>query len=124
MGAVDGDMRDAQIVILGRVAGIDLIEFRRRVVGSARSLIALMGLIGGGGGDERDAALTQRFGERREGHIRIMRPAIGRAIAERRIIIADPHQIGNGRIERLGEAEVLLLLACSIRSGHVRSLPL
>jgi hypothetical protein len=50
--AVDADVRDAQVVVLGRIAGIDGVELRRRVIGSAGALVALVGLIGSGRGDD------------------------------------------------------------------------
>ena len=38
--AVDGDMRDAKVMVLRRIAGVDGVELRFRVVGRAGSLVA------------------------------------------------------------------------------------
>ena len=62
MLAIDADVRDTQIMILGGVTRIDRVELGGRIVGRAGSLVALVGLEGCGRGDERDAA----FGDYRE----------------------------------------------------------
>ena len=54
---VDRDMGNPQIVIRPDIAGIDLVEFCRSVVGRPRPLVALAGLIGRRGGDQRQFRL-------------------------------------------------------------------
>ena len=77
------DMRNPQIRILGAIAGIDRIEFGRRVIGSTRTLIALTRLIGCSSLYQGDARLIQRFRQRGKRHAGIVGPAIGIVIAKR-----------------------------------------
>src|SRR5439155_25586324 len=72
------------------------------------ALIALARLIGRRRGDEPNAAVGERLLQRRERHLGIMRPAIGRAIAERLVILADALPIGDRRIVLGREAETLI----------------
>src|ERR1700756_2981693 len=89
-------MRNPQIGIDAAVSGIDFVEFGGGVIGRAGALIAFAGLVGGGGGDQGDAAPAERLFERLERYLGIMRPAIRRRIAERQIIVPDPLHIGIG----------------------------
>ena len=91
-------MRDPQIVLLGGVAVIDLIEFGAAVIRSARALIALGRVILGSGGHDGHARLRQRLFQRLERRIDIMRPAVGRGVADRGVIVAGPLHIGDRRI--------------------------
>src|ERR1700756_2025304 len=91
-------MRNPQIGIDAAVSGIDFVEFGGGVIGRAGALIAFAGLVGGGGGDQGDAAPAERLFERLERYLGIMRPAIRRRIAERQVIAADPLYIGDRRI--------------------------
>src|SRR5207245_6317334 len=83
MLAVVADMRDPQIVLLGGVAVIDLIELGAAVVGRPGPLIALAGIILRGCRDDGDARLRERLLQRLERRVDIMRPAIGRGVADR-----------------------------------------
>ncbi len=103
--AVDRDMRDAQVVVQRRVRGIDVEELGGGVV-AARGLIALVRLIGRRRGDDRDAALPQRLSERMERRLRVMRPAIRRAIPQGGIVSARALDIGDRRILLGSETEV------------------
>ena len=77
-----------------RVAGKDRVELGRRVVDRARPLVALVGLIGRRGGDQRQRAVLQRLLERRERRIDIVRPAIGIVVAQREVVVARaPHVV-------------------------------
>src|SRR5262249_31305886 len=86
------------------------------VIGGARSLVALARLVGRRGGDEADAALRQRLGQRRERHHGVMRPAVGVAVAEREVIVARPLYVGHRNIVLGGKAETVgaaVLVHCS-----------
>ena len=96
--AVIADMRDAQIMLLRGVAVINLVEFCAAIVGRARTLIALLRIVGRGGGDDRHARLRQRLFQRLERRVDIVRPAIGRGVADRGIVVAGPLHIGDGGI--------------------------
>src|SRR5262245_15067726 len=110
MLAVDSDVGDAQIVILVGVARINRVELGRGVVGRAWSLIALVGLIGRGGGDERQSAALQRLAQSGEGHLGVVGPFVGGAIAKRKVVVADPLPVGDRFIMRGGKAEVFFAL--------------
>jgi hypothetical protein len=88
-------MRDAQIVRLRGVAVIDLVEFGAAIIGRTGALIALRRIVGGGGGDDGDARLRQRLLQRLERRIDMMRPAIGRGVADRGVVVAGPLHIGD-----------------------------
>ena len=111
--AVDRDMRDAQVVVAVGIAGIDRVEFCRGVVGRARTLVALVGLVWRRGRDDRDAALAERLSQRLERHLDIVRPFIRRAVAERRIVVADPLHIRDRHVVIDGKSEPLR------RPGHL-----
>ena len=98
MPAIDGDMGDAQVVAAGGGGRIDLIELGGRVVGSARSLVALVPLMGSRRGDQRHPALRQRLRQQPERHFVKMRPFIGRAVAERLVIGLDAREIRDWRV--------------------------
>src|SRR5205085_11098306 len=93
--AIIADMRDAQIMWLRGVAVINLVEFCAAIIGSARTLIALLRIVRRGGGDDRHARLRQRLFQRLERRSDIMRPAIGRRVADRGIVVAGPLHIGD-----------------------------
>ncbi len=61
MGAIIGDVGDAQVVRVSGVAVIDRVEFRPAIIERAGSLVALAGIEGGGGGDEGDAGVFSGF---------------------------------------------------------------
>ena len=103
--AVVADMGNAQIVLLRRIAGIGRIELGTAVIGRARTLIALVGLIGRGGGDQRELRLAQRLFQRRERHVDVVCPAVGRRVADRDIILPRALHVRHGRIPVRREAE-------------------
>ena len=59
--AVVADVRDAQIVGLRGVTGVGLVELRATVIGGAGALVAFVGAVGRGGGDDGQACLAQRL---------------------------------------------------------------
>ena len=105
VGAVVADMRDSQVVRLRRVAGVDLVELRPAVVGRAGPLVALVGPIGCGGGDNGHARAGERLAQRRERRLDVMRPAIGRGVADRRVVLAGALHVGDRRVVVRREAE-------------------
>ena len=111
MRPIDRDMGDPQIVIDGSIPRIDRIKFCGRVVGCAGTLIALARLIRGGRGDQRNPAAGKRPSQWLERHLVIMRPTIGRAIAERLIIVADSLHIGDRRIMLGGKSRISVSFA-------------
>src|ERR1700678_1904206 len=88
--AIIGNMRNPQIMRLRGIAVIDRIEFGAAIVFGARALIALGGIEGGRGCDEGNATLAKRLSQALEWRLDIMRPAIGRGVADRLIIFAAP----------------------------------
>jgi hypothetical protein len=56
--SVDRDVRDAEAMIGGGVTRVHREALRLRVVGRASDLVALVGLVGIGGGDQRYARLA------------------------------------------------------------------
>ena len=106
--AVVADMRDPQIVLLGGVAVIDLVELGAAVVGRSGALIALGGIILRGCGDDGHARLRERLLQRLERRVDIMRPAIGRGVADRGVIIAGPLHIGDRGIVVGRKAELVV----------------
>ena len=78
--AVDGDVRDAQVVVHSRIAGVDGIELRLRVVGRAGTLVARARLKGRRCGDQRDTAAGQRLAQRVERHVGVVRPLVRCAV--------------------------------------------
>ena len=111
--AVVADMRDAQIVLLRRVAVIDLVEFGAAIIRRARTLIALGRIIGRGRGDDGHARLRQRLFQRLERRVDIMRPAIGRGVADRGVVVAGPLHVGDRGIVVGRKAELVVE-----RAGH------
>jgi len=59
--AVDGDVRDAQVIALRRVGRVDRVELGCGIVGGSLALIALAWLIGSRGGDDREPTLCKRL---------------------------------------------------------------
>ena len=106
--AIDADMRDTRVVIFRRIERIDDIEFRCRIVRRARPLVALVGLIERRRGDQRHLGLTERLFQRREGHVVVVRPLVGRAIAKAHVVVTNALAIpdGLGMVGR--EAEILV----------------
>ena len=104
--AVVADVRDAQVVLLRGVAVIDLVEFGAAIVLRARALVALGGIIGGGRGDDGDARLRQRLLQRLERRLEVVRPAIGRRVADRRVVVARALHVGDRRVVVRSEAEL------------------
>ena len=81
-------------------------EFCRCIVRCARALVPLVRLKWRSRGDDRHPALRQWAGQRRERHIRIMRPFIGRAITQGLIVAADARHIGNRHIGCIGRNRI------------------
>ena len=108
MLAIVADMRDAQIVLLGGVAVIDLVELGAAVVGRAGTLITLGGIILRGCRDDGYARLRERLLQRLERRIDIVRPAIGRRVADRGVIIAGPLHVGDRGIVVGRKAELVV----------------
>ena len=106
--AVDRDMGDAQVVVLRGVARVDGVELGAGVVRRAGALVAAVGSIRRGGGDEGDAAFGQRPGQGLERHFGVMRPGIGRAIAQRLVPVARAAHIGDRHIVLGGEVRHLI----------------
>ena len=104
--AVVADVRDAQVVLLRRVALIDLVEFRAAVVLRAGTLIALGGVIWRGRGDESYARLRERLLQRLERGFEVVGPAIGRRVADRRVVVARALHVGNRRVVVRSKAEL------------------
>ena len=98
--AIDRHVRDAQVVIVARVARVDAEEFRARVVRRAGTLIALVRLVRRRGRDERDAARRERAREAMERHLGVMRPFVRRAVAERLVVRADAFEIPDRQVVR------------------------
>ncbi len=104
--AVDRHVRDAQVVVRRGVARVHAIELRRRVVRRARALVALVRLVRRGGGDQRNACSRERHAQGHEGHVRVVRPFVRCAVAERRVVRARALQVRNRRVVRRCETEV------------------
>ena len=102
-------MRDAHVRLALNRVRIDPIEFRRRIIGSARPLIALVGLVRGRGHHQADFGLVQWLGERREWHVFILRPPIGVAVSKREIVIPQPFHIGHRHVVFRGEPQSVVL---------------
>src|SRR5262249_6518640 len=109
--AVNRDVRDPQIMIDGGIARIDREELRRRIVRSARPLVALARLEWRRRRDEGEPALRQRLRQRVKRHVRIARPSVGRLIAQRLVIAANSLQILDRRVVRGSKAELATILA-------------
>jgi hypothetical protein len=103
--AVDRDMRDAQVGIAVGRARIDGEELDGGVVGG-RVLLAFARLERSRRGDERHPRLGQRLAQRLERDLRVVRPFIGRAIAQGLIVGAGPLDIADRRLMGGSEAEV------------------
>src|ERR1700730_4866545 len=101
-------MRDAQIVLLRRLAVIDLVELGTTVIRSTRALIALRRIVRGGGGDDRHARLRQGLFQRLERCIEIVRPAIRRRVADRGVVVAGPLHVGDRRIVIRRKAKLVI----------------
>ena len=95
---IDGDMRDAEVVVPRGIAGVDRIELRFRVVRRTRPLVARLRLEGRRRGDQRDTAAGQRPWQRPKRHVGAMRPFVRCAISQRLVVLASPAQIGDRRV--------------------------
>jgi hypothetical protein len=115
MLSIDREVRDPEIVGHGRVARIDGIELRHRVVRSTGTLIALVGLIGRGRDDERNSASIKWLGEWAERNIRVMRPFVRRAIAQRLVVLPDAPQVRDRRVIRRRETQAHANESTSLR---------
>jgi hypothetical protein len=115
-------MRNPQIMRLRGIAVIDRIEFGAAIVFGARALIALGGIEGGRGRDEGDARLPKRLAQALERRPDIMRPAIGRGVADRLIIFAGPRHIGDRRIVVGREARKVVDWSGHLLRSHMRAI--
>src|SRR5450432_1042669 len=108
MLAVVADMRDAQIMRLRGVAVIYSIELGAAIIRRTGTLIALRGIVGSGGRNDGHPRLRQRLFQGLERRIDIMRPAIGRAVADRGVVVASPLHIGDRGVVVRRKAELLI----------------
>ena len=101
---VIGDVGDPQIRGIRSRPGINREIFGRCVVGRPGSLLTPAGLIRSGGGNQGDAAPCQRFWQMRQRNVFVLRPAIGRRVAERLVPAANPFEVGQRptRTSRMG----------------------
>jgi hypothetical protein len=104
------------------VAVIDRIEFGAAIVFRAGTLIALGGIERGRGGDDGDAGMAEGFAQRLERGARVMRPAVGRLVADRLIIIARPRHVGDRRIVIRSEAERSIRSCGHVLRSHMRAI--
>ena len=88
--AIDRDVGDAQIVIPGRIARIDGIELRGRIVGRPWTLIACGWLVRSGRRDDRQAAVRERLAQRLKRYLRVMGPFVGSPKSEREVVLPRP----------------------------------
>ena len=110
---VIADVGDAKIMRERRVAVIDFVELGTAVISGAGALIAFRRIVGRSCRDNGHARSRQRFCQRLERRVRIVRPAVWRGVADRGVIIPRPLHIGNRRVIIGGEAEFVVL-----RDGH------
>src|SRR5438067_2316038 len=75
-------------------------ELGRGVVGPARPLVPLVGLIGSRRRDEGDPALRERLLQGLERYVGEMGPVIRLGVAERRVILAGALHVGNREVHR------------------------
>src|SRR5450631_4859471 len=80
------------------VAVINPVELGAAIVRRPGTLVALVGIIGGGCRDDGRARLRQRLFQRLKRRLDIMRPAIRRGVTDRGVVVAGPLHIGNRRI--------------------------
>jgi hypothetical protein len=119
--AVISNMRNPQIMRLRGIAVIDRIEFGAAIVFGARALIALGGIEGGRGRDEGDARLPKRLAQALERRPDIMRPAIGRGVADRLIIFAGARHVGDRRVVVGRETKRVARRCGHVLYSHARS---
>ena len=117
--AVVAEVRDAQVR-----RGIDrqrvhLVELRRRVVGSARPLIAGLGSHRRRRRHQRETRLGERTAKRRERNVVVVRPAVRIAVAEREVVRARALDVGDRQVV----ATFARSSAWQRRSSPLRSLP-
>ncbi len=106
--AVVADVRDAQVMLRGRVAVIDLVEFCAAIVRGARTLVALGRIVRCGRRHDRDAGILQWLLQRLERRREVVRPAVRRGVADRDIVIARPFHVRHRRIVVRGEPKLLV----------------
>ena len=74
------------------------VELRGGVVRGARPLVAGAGLVRRGGRDQRQPGPGERLRQRRERHLGVVRPAVGRVEAERQVVVARPLHVRDGDV--------------------------
>ena len=107
---------------LRSIAIIDLIKLCAAIVFGARALIAAGGIERRCRGHEGDSGLAERLSQGLERRIDMMRPAIGRGVADRLIIFARARHIGDWRVVVGREAELLVRRCGHILRSHIRAI--
>ena len=98
MHPVYSNMRDAQIRFRVNRQAIDRKELGRRIIGCTWPLIALIWLVGGCGGNNRNAHFRQFFNRLGKRHLIKAGPLIGIAISKPQIILSCSLHIIYGRV--------------------------
>ena len=98
MHPVYSNMRDTQIRFRVNRQAIDRKKFGRRIIGRTWPLIALIWLIGGCGGNNRNAHFRQFFNRLGKRHLIKTGPLIGIAISKPQIIFSCSLHIGYGNL--------------------------
>ena len=94
-------VEDEPLVALDVLRGLEAAGAR---VISARTLVALVGLIRRRRSEKRDPALAERLFQRLKRYAGVVRPLVGRAVAQGHVVVADPLHIGDRRIVRRRKA--------------------
>ena len=104
------------------VAVINRIEFCAAIIFGAGALIALGGIERCGCGDDGEPGLGERLSQGLERRIDVMRPAIGRGVADRLIILAGARHIGDRRVVVGREAKLILKGHGHVLRSHMRAI--
>ena len=116
--AIIGDMGNPHVMRLRGIAVIDRIELGAAIVFGARALVAPGGIERRRGRDDGNAGLGEGLAQGLEWRTDIMRPAIGRGVADRLIIFAGPRHVRDRRIVVGRETELSFRRCCHVlRSG-------
>ena len=100
------------------IAVIDRIELGAAIVFGARALVAPGGIERRRGRDDRNAGLDKGLAQGLEWRTDIMRPAIGRGVADRLIIFAGPRHVRDRCIVVGRETRLAFRRCCHVlRSG-------
>src|SRR5258706_13573934 len=108
--AINGDMRDPEVMLKRRLAAVNRVELCRGVVRRTGPLRPLVRLIASASRDERNAAFSEWCPERRERHLQVVRPLVHIGVTQCLVPAAGAFHVTHGLIVLRSESRALRLV--------------